>query len=313
MTSRRGLDVVRGLVAAAAVLLLFSCATAPKRSTTEWMGVLPGDATIYMSVSVPPSAALIRKTLKDSGPDFKDVITLADRTKRLLMAVTLARGAPAQFSVVALGEYPSFLIGLSLSGKKEWKQVSLPQGSYYLWNKASLQLSVPNGGLLMAANGGMPSLLSRYKTPVPLPIPAEVSSDMERTDVVVYMPQLPGGLGQDPEEQPVSEDSSGTPRLPIREVWIDAMKTQGGYQLGGTLNTPSEQKARVLALLVRVAIVAWLKGTDSADPAERLKTISVTPDGTLVRVKGVALSDAELLPLFYTLLNGSPPSMEQGK
>ena len=66
---------------------------------------------------------------------------------------------------------------------------------------------------------------------------------MVRTDFVLYMPELPGGLGQGPVEQPVAEES-GTARLPIREVWLDAMKTRAATSSAATVNTTSEQKAK---------------------------------------------------------------------
>ena len=77
-------------------------------------------------------------------------------TKRFLVSVKMEKGAPLRFAAVALGSYPTVLIGMSLSGKKEWKQVSGSDGSFYLWNKANLQLSLPSGGVLLAANGDMP-------------------------------------------------------------------------------------------------------------------------------------------------------------
>lgn len=290
------------LTGAAAAVLLFSCATVPTRSTTEWAGVLPGDASIYISVSVTSSSKLIKKTLEKGGPDYRDVMQFADWTKRLLASVTLSRGAPTRFSAVALGDYPSFLIGVSLSGRKEWKQVKVPDGSFYTWNKAELQLSVPNNSTLMAANGSMPSLLQRYRTPVPLPIPPEVVSDMGKADVVLYMPRLPGGMGQDDVDQPVAED--GQMRLPVRDVWIDAMKTSGGYKVAATVGTPSEQKAKVVSLLLRIMIVAWLKGQNITNAAERLQSISVLPEGPQVKVTGITLSDEEILPLFFSFISG---------
>ncbi len=298
--------------AAAAFLLLASCASTPVRSPSEWMGVLPSNATMYVSVSVPRSADLIRKTLKQGGPAYNDVVQLADRTNRLVLSVTMARDAPTRFSAIALGSYPAVLITMSLSGKKEWTQVSDSGGRYFLFNKANLQVSVPSGGILLAANGDMPTLLSRYRAPVPLPIPPEVQSDMTRTDVVLYMPQLPGGIGEPTSDEPATMESDDRPHLPIREVWVDANKTKDGYSLAATMNTGTEQQARVLALVLRIGIVAWMKSNNVTDAAERLNGVSVVPDGTSVRLNGFSLSDQEIIPLFLSLLNGpsaeSPPA-----
>jgi len=268
------------------------------------MGVLPSDATMYVSVSVPQSADLIRKTLKKGGPAYNDIVQLADRTNRVVSSVTLASGAPVRFAAVALGSYPAFLINVSLSGKKEWKQVSSGEGSFFLYNKANLQLSVPNGGVLLAANGDMPTLLSRYRIPVPLPLPPEVQADMTKTDVVLYMPQLPGGIGEPSVEQPAALESDDRPHLPIREVWIDATKTKDGYLLGATMNTGTEKQAQVLSLILKIGIVTWLKSSDVPDAAQRLRSISVAAEGTSVKLTGFAVSDEEIIPLFLSLLNG---------
>jgi len=276
------------------------------------MSVLPGDAAMYISVAVPKSADLIHKTLKQSGPAYNDVITLSDMTKRLFMSVTMPKDGPVQFAAVALGGYPATLIGWSLAGKKEWKQEAGPDGNYYAWNKANLQLSIPNGSVLLAANGQMTTLLSRYKAPVPLPLPPDVVSDMEKSDIVIYMPQLPGGIGEPGVDQPASDGPADRPRLAIKDVWVDAVKTTGGYRMGGTMNTDTDQQARVLSLLVRVGIIAWMKSNNVPNTAERLKSITVSPQGNSVRVDGIAVKDDELMPIILTLLNGPAAGAQPG-
>lgn len=314
-----GLARAARIAVVGALGLLASCASAPTRSPSEWLGVLPSDATLYVSFSVPTSAGLIRRTLKQGGPAYNDVAQLADRTSRAVLSVTLERGEPMRFAAIALGSYPAFLINMSLSGKKEWSQVSVADGSYFLFNKADLQVSVPNGGTLLASNGAMPTLLARYKTPVPLPIPPEVVSDMTKTDVVMYMPQLPGGIGESAFGQPAAMESDDRPHLAIREVWVDATKTKEGYLLGGTMNTLTEEQARVLSLVLKIGIVAWMKSNNVSDAGDRLRSISVTPEGNSVRVSGIAVSDQEIMDLFLGLLRGpseeaqpSPPSPEPG-
>jgi hypothetical protein len=99
------------------------------------------------------------------------------------------------------------------------------------------------------------------------------------------------------------------------------MKTKEGYLLGATMNTSTEKEARVLSLVLRIGIVVWMKSNSVPRAAERLRAISVTPEGTSVRVKGVAVSDNEIMPLIITLLSGAPadtgpatqpPAAEQG-
>jgi len=117
----------------AALLALASCATVPPRPSSAWLGVLPADATLYVSLSVSGAGDLIKKALSSSGPGLQDVNTLLGMTKRLVCSVTLVKGTPARFSVVALGGYPGGLIGLRLSGNKEWTEKKGPPGSNWEW------------------------------------------------------------------------------------------------------------------------------------------------------------------------------------
>jgi hypothetical protein len=285
------------LLAAAAVLaLLSSCATVPQRSPSQWMGVLPEDATMYVSFSVTGSADLIRKALKDAGPDLQDVGSLMDRTQRLVAAVTLTKGAPARFDVAALGGYPSGIIGMRLRGNKEWAETSSPSGKYWQWSKAGLQMVIPNNGILLASNGGIERLLSRWTSPISLSIPPDAALDMQHADFVLYMPELPGNLTESAAQKGMS--------LPIQEVWLNARKGSSGYELSGTVNTSSEQKAKVLALGLRLGLVAWMRSQSMVDAAERLKPVTVDAVGLQVKLAGLHVTNDEIIPLFLSFVKG---------
>jgi hypothetical protein len=285
----------------AVLLTLASCATVPQRPSSEWLGVLPADATIYVSLSVSGSGELIRKALKSAGPDLQDVNTLVDMTKRLVCSVTLAKGTPARFAVVALGGYPGGLIGMRLSGNKEWTQKKGPAGPHWEWAKLGIQMSIPNNGILLASNGDIDSLLAHWAAPLPLVLPPEVASDMERTDIVLYMPELPGGLQQSAAQNGV--------HIPLKEIWLNAVKFKGGYTFSGTANTSSGQEAELLTLILRLGIVGWMRSENLPDTAERLKMISVSPSGSQVKLAGLRFTDEEVIPFFLSLLKGlSPPA-----
>ncbi|MGA2975134.1 MAG: hypothetical protein ABSF77_07480 [Spirochaetia bacterium] len=288
--------------AGASLLLLASCATVPQRAPSEWLGVLPEHATLYASFAVTGSADLVKKALKDAGPGFQDVSSLLDMTKRLVCSVTIVKGSPASFSVVALGSYPSGVIGMRLGGNKDWKRASGPAGKYWQWNKAGIQMSIPNNGILLAANGGIDGLLTRWTSPLPLTVPPDVASDMQNADLVLYMPELPGGLAANAAQKGM--------RIPIQEVWMNAVKGKAGYDLFGTANTGSEQEAKLLTLALRLGIVAWMRSQNVTDVAGRLKSITVTAIGVQVKLAGLHLSDDEIIPLFLSLVKGLSPAEE---
>ena len=292
----------RAIPAAAGLLLLASCATVPSRAPSDWMGVLPEDATMYLSFSVAGSADVIKKALKGAGPDLQDVSTLMDRTSRMVGAVTLARGSSARFDIVALGNYPSGIISMRLRGSREWKETPTSHGAYWQWSRAGLQMGIPNDAILLASNGGIEKLLQRWGAPVTLTIPPDAAADMQKSDFVLYMPELPGNLVESAAQKGMS--------LPIQEVWMTAVKVKGGYELSGTVNTNSEQKARVVALALRLGLVAWMRSQQVPEAVERLKTVTVGPVGLQVRMAGLRVTDQEIVPLFLSFLKdlGSPPA-----
>jgi hypothetical protein len=294
--------VALSALSAAATLFIVSCATVSQRSPSEWLGVLPSDATLYASLAVPGSAALIKKALKDAGPGFQDVSTLIDMTNRLVCSVTLVPGAGARFSAVALGNYPSGIIGARLGGNKEWKKASSSSGSWWEWTKAGMQMSIPNNGILLASNGGVEPLLGRWSSPAALRVPPDVADDMKSGDLVVYMPELPGGLTQNAAQNGV--------HIPVQEVWLKALKGTDGYEVSGTANTASERESRLLTLALRLGIVGWLKSENVPNASERLKAISISAVGVQVKMTGLHVTETEIIPLFLSLVKGLGPAEE---
>jgi len=292
--------VVGAAAALTALLALASCASVPQRAPSEWLGALPADATLYASLSVDGSKDLLRKTLEEAGKDFKDVASLTGMTSRMVCSVTMEKGSPVRFAVVALGSYPSGIIGMKLGGNKEWKKVATPNGRYWQWSKAGIQMSLPNNAILLASNGGIESLLTDWKDPAPVTMPPDVAEDMKSADLVLYMPVLPGGLAESAQKKGV--------HLPIQEVWLNAVKTKAGYGFSGTANTGSEKEAKVLTLALKLGIVAWMRTQKVPNASEMLKTITVTANGLQVEMAGLNLSDDEVIPLFLSLIKGLSPA-----
>jgi hypothetical protein len=289
----------KGGLTLAGLLLLASCATVPERPPAEWLGVLPGDATLYASLSVPGSAGLIRKALAEAGPGSQDISTLLDMTKRLVCSATITPGAPAVFSVAALGSYPSAIIGLRLAGNKEWKRGSSAAGAWWEWSRTGIQMGIPAGGILLASNGDIEPLLARWKSPPALAVPPDVAEDMRSADLVVYMPELPGGFGQ--------KAAKNGLRVPVNEVWLKAVRGDAAYTITGTANTASEREAKVLALALRIGLVAWLKSEKVPNTSELLKSISLNASGLQVKMTGLTLPDERIIPLFLSLVKGLSP------
>ena len=139
--------------AAAALLSLAGCATAPVRPAAQWLGVLPDSATLYVSLDVQRSADVLRSALEQAGPDLREVEPLLERTDRLYAAVETVEGSSPRVSMVALGSYPAGLIRSRLCGSRSWKTVKSPAGKYYVSSKAGLQVGVPGGYAVLVVDG----------------------------------------------------------------------------------------------------------------------------------------------------------------
>jgi hypothetical protein len=290
----------RGLLIALALSAVAGCVTIPEKTHSQWLGVLPERGTVYISVSVPPSRTVIQKALKNAGPGYGDISTLLDMSKRLYCSLTLVQNEPSRFSAVAVGNYPSTLMRWRL-GSSGWKKTSGSGGTWYENAKAGLEISAPAKSVVLVSNGDIEGMLPRLRQSGSLAVPPDVVADMETADLLIYMPELPGGI---------AEKSSGGVSIPIREVWLDARKSPGGYQIGGTINLGTEKEARLFSMVLKLAVVGWMRSQSISNPAERLQALSITPDGSRVILSGFSLTDDEVIPMFLSLVKDAVPLQE---
>ncbi|MCX7031557.1 MAG: hypothetical protein NTU62_15750 [Spirochaetes bacterium] len=284
------LAVAAAGAAAGALLALAGCATAPVRPAAQWLGVLPGDATLYVALDVTSSAEVLRAALEQAGPDLREVVPLLERTDRLYAAVETAEGSPSRVSMIALGTYPAGLIRSRLCGSRSWKTVKSPAGKYYVSAKAGLQVSVPKGYAVLVSSGSIETLLARFDVPIASAMPAEVADDMDRADLVLYLPELPGGF-----------PATASVSVPIREVWLDARRAGDRYEVAGTCNTATERDARSLVLLVRFGLVTWMRAQGLSDISGRLKSVTVAAEGAQVKLSGLSFGQDEIVPVLLAL------------
>jgi hypothetical protein len=294
MRARRA-ALAAGAAAALLALALAGCATAPARPAAQWLGVLPDTSTLFVSLDVERSADVLRAALERAGPDLREVEPMLERTNRLYAAVETAEGSASRISLVALGSYPAGLIRSRLCGSRSWKTVKSPVGKYYVSVKTGMQVGVPGGYAVLVSSGSIETLLTRFAAPTAPAMPAEAAEDMDRADLVLYLPELPGGF----------PGASGGAALPIREVWLDARRTADAYEVTGTCNTASERDARSLVLLVRLGLVAWMRSQNLSDVSGRLKSVTVAAEGSQVKLGGLSFAKDEIVPVLLALAGGA--------
>jgi hypothetical protein len=288
---RARLPLVAG-AALATVLAIAGCATAPVRPAAQWLGVLPPSATLYASLDVATSADVIGAALEKAGPEAGKVTPLLERTTRVYAAFEAGAADTSRISLVALGRYPAGMIRSRLCGSRSWDRVKSPVGTYYAEKKSGLQVGVPGGYAVLVSTGSIETLLGRVAAPIPPAMPIEAAEGMETSDLSLYLPELPGGL---------PGASSGL-ALPIREVWLEARRTADRYDLTGTCNAASERDARSLVLLVRLALVTWLRGQGLSDVPGRLKNVAIAADGPQVKLSGLAFGKDEIVAILLALV-----------
>jgi hypothetical protein len=248
-----------------------------------------------VSRNVQRSADVLRAALAEASPNVQEVEPLLARTDRLYASVEMAEGSASRVSLVALGSYPAGLIRSRLCGSRSWKTVKSPAGKYYESVKNGLQVGVPGGYVVLVSTGSVETLLARLDAPIAPAMPPDAAEGMERADLSLYLPELPGSL----------PGSSGGAQLPIREVWLEARRAGDRYEVTGTCNTASERDARSLVLLLKLGLVAWMRTQGLADVSGRLKNVTVVAEGTQVKLAGLSFAKDEIVPVLLALAGGS--------
>ncbi len=282
---------------AASLAFLLSCRTpVPERPISQWLGILPEDCTFYVSLSVQPSAKTLKRAVKEAGPAYGDLDKVIEKTKRVFLGVTRVPDGPPRFSVVALGNYPSLLVGWSLGSSDVWTNKKSSGVKWYQRSDGGLQACVPANSVFLASNGGMESLIPRLRESPSMSVPPEVGMDMEYSDFVLFMPELPQGL---------LDKSPEAGRPPIREVWVSARRSGQGFSVGGTANLETEKDASSFASVFRMILVSWLRSRGLPNVAGRLKTVKIAAEGTVVTMSGLLFAEEETVSALLSLITGA--------
>ncbi len=198
------------------------------------------------------------------------------------------------------------MIRSKLCGSRAWETVKSPSGKYYTNGASGLQVSVPGPYAVLASAGSMEGLLARFAMPVAPAMPPEVAEDMESADVLLYLPELPGGLG--------GTAAGAAASLPIREIWLEARRDGDRYLVSGACNTASERDARGVVLVLRLGLVQWLRTQNLPDVSERLKSVTITADGSQVKLAGLSFAKEELVPVLLGLVGtGTASAVKPGR
>jgi hypothetical protein len=180
---------------------------------------------------------------------------------------------------------------------------------YWSARRGALEVGSPAPGLLLAAAGrpgALQGMLARRLEAIPAQgaraSDPRVDPFLAGATLYARLPAIPGaGPGSGPAGQ-----AGG---LPLRELWLAARREADQYELGavaslvrtadGALPNP-----RALAGLVRLAAASLLRKAGIPEVAARLRALEIAADADGLTVRGLRLSQAELLALLQGALLG---------
>jgi hypothetical protein len=312
--------------------VLASCATLPTARLAEspWAS-LPPDADLYLYADVrearallDPLAAAFVGTKREGGGKAGRAAALLDRCEEGYAALYLPSqpGAQPGAELAVTGRWSADMLSARLGWSCGWVRHAPATGmDYWSGRRGTLEVGSPARGLLLAA-AGRPGALERMAArrlspqagPVERARGEEPRVEPLLAGAALYAFAPLGRIG------PAGATAVGG--LPVRALWLTARRGQDRYELGALAalegspgrSPPSATdgaaapNARALTGLVRLAAASLLRKAGIPEVAARLRAMEVEVDGGLLGLRGLSLSEAELLALLRGYL--APAAVE---
>ncbi len=236
-------------------LYLAGCTTGSEVPSEPRM--IPGDLSIYFSVSPPESRDLVLKLL-ESGMDPEKAEKLIDQTDRVYGGFSESP-LPAEIFLAAAGDYPSGSMKLGLTFSKEWAHHKEP-ASYWV-NSRGMEIAVPDSRWILVSTGRIGEMLSLMENEPSTgdlsAIPGPVIDELERGDIVLLGSSLPpfAKIGEI-----LREDNL--------DSWTFILNRESDGDYGGSLSIDfsNERTARVFGTTLKLFRMA---GGSEQDPLNR--------------------------------------------
>jgi hypothetical protein len=90
--------------------------------------------------------------------------------------------------------------------------------------------------------------------------------------------------------------------LPIRQLWLAARRTADQYELGALAALAGTPNPRARAGLTRLAAASLLRKAGIPEVTARLRALEITAEEDFLTVRGLKLSEPELLALLQGVL-----------
>lgn len=231
---------------------------------------------------------------------------ILDRSKEAYACLYLPSDPRPGAELALTGRWSHDLLAALLNSRSGWvrQEPPAPALSYWRAQQSPLEVGSPAQGLLLASSG-RPGALEQMmvRRLAALPGPVERAREQEPqvgpflADAVLYacLPSLGAGA------------EGGAGGLPLRGLWLAVRREQNQYELGvlaalarAPADDPEEgpaPDASALANLVRLALASQLRKAHIPGVAARLRATQIEVGAEELTVRGLRLSEAELLAL----------------
>ncbi|MEI6388944.1 MAG: hypothetical protein WCQ50_20215 [Spirochaetota bacterium] len=274
--------------------LALSCVTVPAPAPgRDILGCLDPGALAFVRVSGPDLAQATSAALGYDGMTLSpqavalasSISGIAARSRHIFMAIT--GNAPA-FEAVIEGEWSPFVLWLSLSRLKDWRD----EGGVWKNRSTGLRIRALGGGWIAASTGDLDALIARLAAGGPSPLPPrflERGADFTQAPNLAWIPRPLSGL------MPALGFGAGILgelSIPLEGALIEALPLAdgGSIEISLSLVMDGERSARIYLPAARIA---WLFIAPELPFVSGRAGFARVDD--LVTVQGLALEPAKLI------------------
>jgi hypothetical protein len=299
---------------------------AARPAGSPW-AALAGDGDLYLFADARQARGLLEPLAEGFTPPREggrpgSLAPLLDRAEEVYACVYLpapggAGGPAADAPAVELavtGRFSPDLVGLRLDWSCGWrrhpsKQATAQSSAPPYWSARGQPLEVgsPARGLLLAAagrSGALERMQGRRLAPETGPV-ERARADDPRAGPFLAGAALYACLPSRRVAEPAGSGEGGaagvlplaSPLFAMRMLWLAARRQGEQYELGVLAVLAGEPNARALAGLVRLVAAAWLRKAGVPEVTARLRALDIAVDAGGLAVRGLRLSEKELLAL----------------
>lgn len=271
------------------LILLSACATIGRYETADLemalVAALPAESPVYLYVNPQPGIGLFEKVAELSDGWFEGVARLVENGDGIYAAVTVLASGPADWTLIALGNFPVGAYSAAMNLDRGWKRVS-GAGRRWISTGLGFEIAFPSSQLVVAGSRNLEETVELLrKRPLPAGPPPgrfyDLISQDTRRGVVAYVVDagdfLPLGL-------PPGFAAGCTATL-TGDFIGDSLEAEM------VLRFPTAATARVSGLAIRALTIAETKKGVSgmfADARVRVEDDSVTLGPILIEPGDVA-------------------------